>query len=471
MSNLAPSLLVPNAPQVNLIPPEVASRKAAGRARGLVLIVLLLFVAFLMAGFYLTNSQKVAAEQDLAMAVKAGDDLNAEIAKYAEVPLVQTQLANAASARLYAGSTEIRWASLLLRMRAVMPAGIDISATGFTVSSPSAPVAPIVGPFASPGVGTMTFSGTSPTYPDVVALVRAIDSVAGLAGAQIPGVSRVATETEVKYTFSGTATVTVEAFDSRFTDEWFVARSREIADDYLDELVAWLAADVVLAQGNVEAGLPGASAAYADVLDVQEAVAEARDTFTSILEVVEIAEANLEIAALAEAYGEEGASALLADAQTAVDTLAPAMEQLTSVVLAIRSSSQELDTVSKRVAAAEALVAAKQEQLVAAEEALAAAAADRVALQADVAYREVLVSEAEDVLEAEKPAVAPAEAAVAAAFGALASAIADAETAVTTANVTVALKPSKRPPVPIAPAPSPSPTASPSPSATQEGEA
>lgn len=470
MSDLPSSLLVPQAPQVNLIPPEVASRKAAGRARGLILIALLLFVGLLLAIFYWTSAQERTAAAELADAERIGAELNAEIAKYAEVPQVQTQLANGVSARLYAGATEIRWDSLLKRMRVVMPVDVDISTASFAASSAIAPVGPIPGPYVEPGVGLVSFSARASTLPDVAALERAINSVPGFTDARIPAVNRVVEDGVAHYEFSGTATLTVEALDLRFTDEWFVLRSREIAGEYLDELIAASDAEVAAARASVSAGESGAATILEDALARQVIVTDALEAFTSLGEALTAAEASLDEATAAQEAGEEGADALVASAQQAVDLLTPALGDLTSAVLATREASRALDTTSTRVDAAEALVAAMSAQRVAAEAALAAATADREALEDDVEYYQVLESEAEDVLETEEATVGPAEEALSASFDALASATAAGVTAVVTADVEVTLlAPGGASTEPDSTS-SPSPTASPSPSTTQGGD-
>jgi len=472
VSGLPASLLVPNAPQVNLIPPEVASRKAAGRARGLVVIALLLFVSFLGAVSYFTDIQKKDAVAEQLAAEQIAVDLQAEIDQYFEVPLVQTQLQNAVSARLFAGATELRWKVLLDRIRAEMPAGVNLSSVSFAASDPFGVISTGEGPYSAPGVGTLAFTASSDEYLDAAELERALNRVVGLTNTVIPSVVGTVDDDGTTFTYSGSVTVTAQALDLRFTDAWFQARYREIASDFLDAYIAGADAMIAAAQASVAAGTPDSADALELALERQESVVGAQEAFVALSAALATSEANLEVATTDQANGVEGAEADVETVQAAIETLTPALDDLATAVLALKSGLEDIDTAATRVAAAEALVAAKEAQLAAAKVALAAATTeDREALQADVDYYEVLVSEAQAVLTKEEAAATAADDAAATALVGLVSATDAAETALTTANVTSDRQaPGAAPAVAPTTSPSASPSVSPSPSASQGGD-
>jgi hypothetical protein len=402
----------------------------------MIVLVLVGFALVLGAASFATELQKRGAESALAEAKANGAALQAEISKYAAVPAVQAELANATNARLYVGATEVRWQSLLLSLRGVMPAGVNIATMNFADTSPGGVTGPAAGPFATAGIGSVSFGGVSLEYPDVALLERGIDSVRGLTDAHIPAVTRVVGQGSIVYTFSGTATLTAQALDLRFTDAWFVDYKRETAGAYLASYLTESETAVSAAQASGAAGAAALKTALAD----RDAALAARDTFASLTAALSTAKADLATATTAKANGEKDADAAVTAAQAKVDALGAGLDQLTASVLAVRDSRAALGVASTRVTAAQVLVTAKQAQLTSAKAALASATTDRAALQASVDSATKIVSEAEAVLKKETDTVAPATAAVTTAKAALITATSAAKSVLVTAAVPVAPK-------------------------------
>jgi hypothetical protein len=111
-------------PQVDLLPPEVREgRKLKSTKRALLFTVLGVVVALTLAAAAAFLSAAAAASELTAV---QGDTtvLLAEQSKYAEVPRVLGQVANAEAARQAGLSTEILWKPYLEALRAVTPGSL-----------------------------------------------------------------------------------------------------------------------------------------------------------------------------------------------------------------------------------------------------------------------------------------------------------------------------------------------------------
>ena len=122
--NFSPSALgATTQPQVNLLPPEIRSRRDLGRVKvrlgiGLVVLILALLAAF---GYAILAERTASAE--LQVVQDEVVRLQAEQIRYAEVPLVKGQIASALEGRELAMSTEVLWFDYLRAIQAVGPDG------------------------------------------------------------------------------------------------------------------------------------------------------------------------------------------------------------------------------------------------------------------------------------------------------------------------------------------------------------
>ena len=434
MNELSANLLVPRAPQVNLIPPEVASRKAAGRQRGAVVAAFVVLALLLGGVTFVVEGKKRGAEASLQEEVDRGVALQAEVAKYAEVPLVKAQTVNAQSAAQYAGATEIRWVDFFSLVADGIPSAIRLDSWTLGVDSAAASAAPSGDPFASADIGVLNFSGTSQTYPDVAALERSLNAVEGFHNSSIPSVTRTVGETGASYTFSGTTRVTALAFDQRFTEGASEKLTRTRAALDLMDRESDAAIAVAVAQGELAAGVDGASEALGAALATYDAAYKESEKFLDLLEAYTSTRAVLAEAQAAVDAGTDGADAELVVAQATADTVAGAMKSLSEAIMLRVKAQKGVDAIEVRIVAAEALVAAKEEALATAQAAAAAAAAGAPISSQGVAYASQLVSEAVEVLTKEQEPLSAAEAAVEDAQPVVDAAIAQVPAALTAAK-------------------------------------
>lgn len=204
-------------PQVNLLPPEVRSRRTLGRVK-VRLFIAVIGVLVLLAGAYVfTTFVRSAAADNLAAKKAEVQRLVTEQEKYAEVPMVKSQIAAVEQARLLGTSTEILWPQYMRAIQAVAPTGWRLESLSTLTPTPLTPAAPATNPLAAPNVGTITFTGRATTVPDIAAWLDALDSIPGFSDAYATSAQLSVNEGSAPY-YETSATVQVDTsvFAQRF---------------------------------------------------------------------------------------------------------------------------------------------------------------------------------------------------------------------------------------------------------------
>jgi Tfp pilus assembly protein PilN len=206
-------------PQVNLLPPEVRSRRALGRVKVRLGVFLLVVVLALGGGFVYAMLARVEASDRLTTAQGAVDDLTAQQAKYSDVPLVKNGIARAESARQLGTSTEVLWADYLRAIQAIAPAGWTISTLSTTMPTPVGGQMGQSNPLAGASVGQITFSGRAPSVPDVAAWQDALASVPGFSDPYVTVVQSSSDQNGSFYQVTSTVNVDETAFAHRYATQ------------------------------------------------------------------------------------------------------------------------------------------------------------------------------------------------------------------------------------------------------------
>jgi Tfp pilus assembly protein PilN len=212
-------------PRVNLLPPEILEtrrfrRTQAGLAAGVVCVLLA------VGGVYMLAQQRSeAAAEELSVAQAETSRLKTEEAKYAEVPRIIAQVDAAKSARDYALSTNVKWYSYLNDLALAYPESVWLENLTATVAAPgatagAAPV-PVAGtnPLATPGIGTVTFSGTALEHSDVASWLDVLAGTKGFADAYFTNSSRTQIDGQDVVNFTSQVVVTAEALWDRYENE------------------------------------------------------------------------------------------------------------------------------------------------------------------------------------------------------------------------------------------------------------
>lgn len=210
------ALLAPALPQVNLLPPEVRAARGLARTKALLLgligLTLLACVGLVAKGML----DEAAAADELEAAQAETARLQAEQARYAEVPLVLSELDRAKQARVLAMSTDILWRPYLSAIEAKTPVGARIETMKVMGSTTwTGPFAP-VDPLAPEGAATITITGQAQSLVDVTTWENQLMEIPGVVEVVLSQNVLSDGRTILKYNVSGTITLSADAFSGRF---------------------------------------------------------------------------------------------------------------------------------------------------------------------------------------------------------------------------------------------------------------
>jgi len=216
MSERTIGLQAPALPQVNLLPPEIRSARTLSVVKRWLGIAILLSFTVAALGYGYAVLEERAAHADLDLANATTNDLLAEQARYADVPLVLGQLATIEDARRLGMSTEILWSDYLGAIAVVTPEGVTLESLSYTGASPSVLPTLSANALFGPAAGVITFSGRAPTIPDTAAWMDVLDSIPGLRDAWITVDLIGAGTTQSYYLMTSSVQVDASAYANRF---------------------------------------------------------------------------------------------------------------------------------------------------------------------------------------------------------------------------------------------------------------
>jgi hypothetical protein len=206
-------------PQVNLLPPEVAAKRGLVRVkRWLGAFVVLAFLAA-AGGVVLTMLAEKAAQDELAFQQGETERLTVEQQKYAEVPVVLSQLDRIGSAREVGMTTEVLWREYVSAIAATAPPGITIDTVTVTGATPYVATPLPADALSAPSVGSISFTAESLVLPDTAAWLDALEAVPGFADPWFSDASVNQEEDLIYYKVTATVQLNETAFAHRFTNE------------------------------------------------------------------------------------------------------------------------------------------------------------------------------------------------------------------------------------------------------------
>jgi Tfp pilus assembly protein PilN len=206
-------------PRVNLLPPEILQahrlrRTKAGLAAGLVVVI------GAIGGAYVTQvNAKNTAQDHLTAEQATGARLQAEQAKYADVPRTIAAIDKAETMRETAMANDVEWYRSLTNVSVTLPSKVWLTSLTFTVGAgpggAAAPATPAGTPAAG-GVGTVTAVGTAMDHPDVATWLDVLGRQPGMSDAYFSSSKKKEVGAKTVVDFSSTATVTDEALSHRY---------------------------------------------------------------------------------------------------------------------------------------------------------------------------------------------------------------------------------------------------------------
>jgi Tfp pilus assembly protein PilN len=214
--------------RVNLLPREISEGRRFRRVQqGLAGVVALTLV---LAGFAFWWSQQRVSEarESLAAVQVTTAQLQTKQRSFAEVPTTIAQVDAAIDARALVMATDVPWYRYLTDLVAAAPKGVAFESVTVKVGGPNpagagAPATPGTeassNPFApTNGIGALTLTGVTGTYPLVSDWMDALDSVAGLDVSELSNASgrSDASKESMQINFSSGITITDAALSHRF---------------------------------------------------------------------------------------------------------------------------------------------------------------------------------------------------------------------------------------------------------------
>ncbi len=178
---------------------------------------LLLVVLVAFGGAYFL---RMSAESRYETSLADADTLTAQKRQYSPVIQVQSDITKTTNARTFALSTEVDWNSYVYSIQNVLPAGVTINALQVAGIGPGEELAPGADDLTQSGIAVITFSATSLTLPDASVWIEALQSVPGLADANLQSSVLQDDAGEASYLVTATVQVTEDALANRtFPDQ------------------------------------------------------------------------------------------------------------------------------------------------------------------------------------------------------------------------------------------------------------
>jgi Tfp pilus assembly protein PilN len=202
-------------PRVNLLPPEIAE---SARFRSAQIVMGGAVVAVVVAVFglwYLASGEVSSAQDQVNQAQAANASLQHEAATYANVPTVYAAVDALKAQRAQAMGQEIRYSFLLKDLSLSMPAGVWLS--NVTVTQTVDPTTtPPTGAWGTPALGTVTFSGTTLTLPQVAGWLETLGRQRGYTDPYLTSATQVTTPI-TGYQFTSSVALTSKALSNRYS--------------------------------------------------------------------------------------------------------------------------------------------------------------------------------------------------------------------------------------------------------------
>jgi Tfp pilus assembly protein PilN len=206
-------------PFVNLLPPEIlVERRVRVVQKGVALAVVVCLAAG--GGMQLLASRSLHKQQDaLASAQASTQSVSRRIAALHDVATTYAQLNSATTTYKSLVGRDISAATLLDDLGAAVPAHVWLTQFSFSESAPSPASATSTTPFSTPGVATLTISGTALSRGDVSAWLESVAGQKGRVDVTFSNASESVVGTTKVVTFTSTVTLTDVVFSGRAARE------------------------------------------------------------------------------------------------------------------------------------------------------------------------------------------------------------------------------------------------------------
>lgn len=200
-------------PRVNLLPPEIAERRAfrqvqAGLGGAVAAAVVALGFLVVAAGSGVTK-----ANEDLASAQTQNASLRKQTAQYANVNAIYAAAAAAEAQLSTAMGDEVRFSQMLNDFSLAIPSTVWVTSLSLSTGAVSAPTAT---PAATPEIGTLTVAGMGFSHNDVAVWLEAIAGLKAFSDPYFGASSESLIAGRTVVSFSSTAGINSTALSGRY---------------------------------------------------------------------------------------------------------------------------------------------------------------------------------------------------------------------------------------------------------------
>jgi Tfp pilus assembly protein PilN len=203
-------------PRVNLLPPEILQGRKLRRTKSLLAGSLVVVVAAIGVGYVSQVDAKNSAQDELTQTQAEGARLQAEQAKYADVPKTIAAIDAAEASRELAMSQDVEWYRTLTNFSLALPQNVWFESLSLQLAgSADAAAAPAASGTAA-GIGVLTVEGHAKSHPDVATWLDVLARQPGMADAYFSQSTRTKVGSTPVVDFSSTATITDEALSHRY---------------------------------------------------------------------------------------------------------------------------------------------------------------------------------------------------------------------------------------------------------------
>jgi len=207
---------VGGSPRVDLMPPEIRTKRSQLRLRRNLRFALLGVLAVVLVACGGTWALATAAQTTLAQAQAQQQLMLAQQAKYSDVTKVKDSIALIKAGQVVGDSSEIDWQRYLTDLQRTLPAGVTLSTVTIQSISPIKSFAQSATPLEGSRIATLQFTATSGSLPSIPAWLDGLKSLPGFVDATPGSVSLSATG---GYTADVVMHINSEALANRFAPE------------------------------------------------------------------------------------------------------------------------------------------------------------------------------------------------------------------------------------------------------------